>query len=105
MRKTPPAKSRQDSRTKVLLSVRERQFAIGVRTLKSIVEFKSAHLSVFQTEVHELQRQALQGLLGMENVQRDKPLLPAAFKRRNLPKVWLNSLYGRFASPGAQDDE
>jgi len=105
------AQSRPDkehTKLKTRTALRERQFQIAVRALKNIVEFQSAHLSVFESEVHELQRTALDALCLMETLQRGKGVEVRALSGLNrlvYAKRRLNDLYGRFAglqSPGPQ---
>lgn len=98
--------ARQKLRT--ILHMRERQFALAVASLKRIVQFESAHLSIFETEVHQLQRIAVQGLCDMEELQRGKKgkrRSPTSEKqRRFLAKLARYSLYGKFATPRTEEE-
>lgn len=107
---TPAAKAERERRKlRDRLTVREHQFTTAVKSLKKIIEFRSAHLSVFETEVHELQREALQCLLAMENEQRGpKKLVPAAMRRPLLaplrPEVLWQPLYDYQTVPRSDDE-
>lgn len=93
------ARDRELHRLKAQLSARERQFAIALKALKKIVEFESAHLSVFETEVHYLQDMARRALMEMHALQMGKGLkLPIGTSRQL--KVWrklINPPEPRFA--------
>lgn len=83
-----PRRNAELDRLRKLLSVREKQFQVACQGLKNIVQFESAHLSVFETEVHTLQARALNTLVEMENAQRDtKRRLVTPALRRKVPKV------------------
>lgn len=81
-------------RMKVQLSMRERQFALVLSALKKIVQFNSAHSSVFQTEVHYLQMIALSGLTEAHELQTGKKVARVQDRRT---KEFMNRLYGRFS--------
>jgi hypothetical protein len=113
---TPPPKTREQHKLKLRLALRERQFQKAVRALKDIIEFKSAHLSVFETEVHELQRTALQCLCECESLQSGKPLraIPIGGRdaravqaqlRARFPGALFRPLYPGLQPDGSVEDE
>lgn len=111
-RSTNSAKEREIHKLKERLSVRERQFAAAVKALKKIVEFRSAHCSVFQTEVHHLQRDAILALCELEEIQRGKAGRDLEHRKQVLMgKILANEAYGRWGSVnqagqlfGSEDD-
>lgn len=68
-KRTPPQHNKDLERVRAVLKVREKQFRQAVATLKAIVAFKSAHQSMFVTEVETLQRLALAGLCELSETQ------------------------------------
>lgn len=96
------AQSRPDkelTKLKARLILRERQFGLLCTALKAIVRFESAHLSVFESEVSELQRMACNGLVLAEQAQLGKDHSGKPFidqDKRLAIKRRLNSMYGRF---------
>lgn len=113
MKRSPnPAKEREIHKLKERLSLRERQFASAVKALKKIVEFRSAHCSVFETEVHQLQREAILCLCELEEIQRGKVGRELAHRKQLLmAKILANQAYGRWGSlndagqlVGSEDD-
>lgn len=96
------------TRLKAQLTLRERQFGFLCAALKTIVQFKSARLSVFSTEVQELQGMAWAGLILAEQAQLGKDVhgktLIRADKRLAVKKR-LSKLYERFGSslPDVED--
>lgn len=105
----PSAHHREIAKLKKLLSVRERQFQIAVKTLKGIVEFTCAPKSVFVSETQTLQVSALAGLRAMENLQRKKPLtvlarLSLKAQRKHAARV-LDHLIEKYNEPVRSDDD
>lgn len=101
---------REQTRLKARLAVRERQFAVAVKTLKAITQFEHAPLSVFASEVERVKRLALDGLISMENLQRDKPLkiVPAKMtlgEHRVHARELLRDLIGTYDTAGADPDD
>lgn len=71
MRKRQPLiKLTEETRTRKVLSIREKQFGIATAALRRILSFESAIDSVFVTEVDQLKLWALNALRDMENLQR-----------------------------------
>jgi len=68
-----PKKERERTRLSGRLSIRERQVHLAARGFKEVLRFKSAHQSVFATEVQQLQRVALKALVEMAEVETGKP--------------------------------
>ena len=67
-----PKKEREKTRLSGRLSIRERQLRLAIRRLKHILQFESAHQSVFATEAQQLQRLALRALVEMAEVESGK---------------------------------
>lgn len=85
----PSASRREMTKLKQILSVRERQLKIAIRSLKEITDFRPACLSVFEMEVNVLQYRALLGLVQIENLQRRKPLTIPQQPIRDIPVTAL----------------
>lgn len=98
-KRTAPMRDKELERIRAVLSVREKQFQCACRVLKHLVEFRSAHLSVFESEVHELQQLALGALCEMENLQGGRKLAPRQLSDRAkliYAKTHLSTLYGKW---------
>lgn len=96
--KTAP--QRDLHRLKAQLSARERQFAIALKALKKIVEFESAHLSIFETEVFFVQSVAREALMAMHDLQLGKRSRFAGMPHETVLRIkeQLNQAYGPFGT-------
>jgi hypothetical protein len=111
-RKRSPRGGRELTKLHRILAVRERQLAACVAALKGVVQFKSAHQSVFVTEVEIVQKMAAAGLVRAHEIQAGKRVRGA---KRSAVQQWtptpavrakllLNDIFGPFGVKGTDDE-
>lgn len=101
----PKTPSREFSRLRARLKIREKQVQLAADALKEILSFESASQSVFASEVQELQRAAFHGLSRMEEMQhghklKAHTLIDPTIRKKMviLAKLRLSQLYGSFTA-------